>query len=64
MARGSGNGDGKGRARKGRPIRDRKAEAAWRLKKKEDPSYLPDAGGNCDSLRTSRGRYFSGALSG
>ena len=35
MARGSGNGDGKGRARKGRPVRARKAEAAWRLEKKE-----------------------------
>ena len=48
MARGSGNGNGKGRARKGRPVRARKAEAAWRLEKKREPSYLPDAGGNCD----------------
>ena len=56
MARGTGtgNGNGKGRAREGRPVRARKAEAAWRFKKKETlhtslprevtviiPAYLP-----------------------
>ena len=33
MARSSGSGNGKGRARKGCPVRARKAEAAWRLEK-------------------------------
>ena len=34
MARGSGNEYGKGRPRKGRPVRASQAEAAWQLKKK------------------------------